>query len=109
MTIRGLHRGLAAALATAFIALHAGDAGAGVNGREHAQRDRIRAGRHDGSLTGVETRHLVRQQGRIERYEQRSRRDDGHLGPHERARLDRMLDRSSANVYRARHNGRTGE
>ncbi len=109
MRTRGLIWGLATALATAFLAAGAGDAAAGVNGREHVQRDRIRAGSHDGSLTPVERRHLVRQQGRIERYERRSRRDDGHLGPLERARLDRMLDRSSAHIYRARHNDRTAE
>jgi hypothetical protein len=94
------------ALALVGAALWSGDAGAGVNGREHHQRDRIRAGVREGSVAPGERHHLVQQQRRIERYEQRSRRDDGHLGPVERGRLDHMLDRSSRHIYRARHNGR---
>jgi hypothetical protein len=105
MQSRGMRFGWVAALALGA-ALVAGDAGAGVNGREHNQRHRIRDGVVDGSVTPGERHHLVQQQRRIERYEQRSRRDDGHLGPVERGRLDHMLDRSSRHIYRAKHNDR---
>ena len=101
----GIRIGLAAALAVAG-ALAAGDAAAGVNAREHRQRHRIHDGVSDGSLTRGERHHLAAQQRRIERYEQRSRRDDGHLGPVERGRLDHMLDRSSRHIWRAKHNAR---
>jgi hypothetical protein len=49
----------------------------------------------------------VGEQRHIERVEQRMRADDGVLGPRERLRLDNKLDRSSAQIYRARHNDRT--
>lgn len=81
----------------------AGAAQAGVDGREVNQRSRIRAGVQDGSLTRPETYRLVRQQTHIERVEQRMRSDDGRLGPRERLRLDRKLDRASAHIGVARH------
>ncbi len=104
---RKLRRGVFCFLVAAFAATSAHADPAGVNGREHFQRDRIRAGVQDGSLTRPETRHLVNQQRRTERLEQRMRRDDGVLGPRERLRLDRRLDRNSANIYRARHDGQS--
>ena len=76
---------------------------AGVDGREANQRSRIAAGAQDGSLTQPEANRLLRQQGHIERMEYRMRNDDGRLGPHERLRLDRALDRSSAHIHHARH------
>ena len=81
----------------------AGVAQAGVDGREANQRSRIRAGVQDGSLTRPEAYRLVRQQTHIERVENRMRSDDGRLGPRERLRLDRKLDRSSAHIGIARH------
>lgn len=98
---RSISFGLAAALAA--LLLSAADARAGVNGREAHQRARIRAGVADGSLTGPEARRLARNQVRTERLERRMRADDGRLGPHERARLDRRLDHSSARIWRQRH------
>jgi hypothetical protein len=102
-----LRRGIFVFLVAAFAATGAHADPAGVNGREQFQRDRIRAGVQDGSLTRPEARHLATQQRRTERLEQRMRRDDGVLGPRERARLDQRLDRSSANIYRARHDGQS--
>ena len=43
----------------------------------------------------------------VERMEQRMRSDGGGLGPRERVRLDRALDRSSAHVYHARHDAQS--
>lgn len=93
----------AAALAAALGI--ASSASAGVQGREHRQRDRIRAGVAEGSLTRGEAHRLVHQQARIERAERRFRRDDGVLGPAERLRLDRKMDRASRNIFRKKHNG----
>lgn len=85
----------------------AGAARAGVDGREANQRGRIRAGVQDGSLTRPEAYRLVRQQTHIERVENRMRSDDGRLGPRERLRLDRKLDRSSAHIGIARHDAQS--
>jgi hypothetical protein len=99
---------LTATLAAAFgcLVLGAVDAQAGANGRERLQRVRIEQGVGDGSLTRGEARRLGREQVRIERAERRFRADDGHLGPRERAQLDRRLDRASHHIHRARHNER---
>lgn len=93
------------ALGLALLAT-AAPAEAGVNGRERLQRNRIRAGVTDGSLGSREAAWLGRQQVRNERLEHRLRRDDGVLGPRERLRLDRRLDRSSGAIWRARHRDR---
>jgi len=85
----------------------ASGAEAGVNGRQHYQRDRIRAGVHDGSLTRPEAHRLARNQLYTERLERRMREDGGQLGPWERARLDHRLDRSSARIWRQRHDGQS--
>jgi hypothetical protein len=95
------------ALVLGMALLGAATARAGVDGREANQRDRIAAGVQDGSLTQPETNRLLRQQTHIERMEYRMRNDDGHLGPHERLRLDRALDRSSAHIAHARHDAQT--
>ncbi len=92
--------------AMALVLAIGGSAAAGVNDREARQRSRIRAGVEDGSLTRGEAHRLVHEQARIERTERRFRRNDGKLGPRERIRLDRKLDRSAVHLYRARHNDR---
>lgn len=106
-----MHRRLrhAIGLGVALVAFgaEAAEAGArGVNAREHHQRQRIRAGVQDGSLTRPEAHRLAHGQVRTERLERRMRADDGALGPRERARLDRRLDRSSARIHRQRHDTR---
>jgi hypothetical protein len=95
------------ALAIGMALLGAGAAHAGVDAREANQRGRIDAGVRDGSLTQPEANRLLRQQNHIDRMEYRMRSDDGHLGPHERLRLDRALDRSSAHIHHARHDAQT--
>jgi hypothetical protein len=84
-----------------------GAARADVDGRQALQRERIHQGVENGSLTRPETRHLVRQQVRVERSQRRFLRNDGQLGPRERVRLHRMQDRASRHVFRAKHNART--
>jgi hypothetical protein len=106
MRIRGLRTLGCLAFAAGLLAAAAAGA-AGVNGREAFQRERIRDGVADGSLTAGEAHRLGRQQRHIERMEQRFRADDGVLGPRERLRLDGALDRSSVRIHRTRHNGRT--
>jgi hypothetical protein len=74
-----------------------------VNRREYSQRSRIRDGIRSGELTRGEASRLINQQRRIESYERRSRLDDGRLDWRERQRLDRMLDRSSRDIYREKN------
>jgi hypothetical protein len=73
------------------------------NRRESFQRNRIREGIRSGELTRGEASRLINQQRRIESYERRSRLDDGRLDWRERQRLDRMLDRSSRDIYREKN------
>lgn len=70
--------------------------------REAYQRDQIRDGRADGSLTRQEYRHLQNGMQRIERYENFAERD-GHVSRRERATLDNMLDRQRSDIYRQTH------
>jgi hypothetical protein len=74
-----------------------------VNRREYSQRNRIREGIRSGELTRGEANRLINQQRRIEVYERRSRLDDGRLDWQERRSLDRMLDRSSRDIYRQKN------
>jgi hypothetical protein len=76
-----------------------------INRREHYQRERIRDGIRSGELTRREANRLINQQRRIESYERRSRLDDGRLDWQERRRLHQMLNRSSRNISREKHDG----
>jgi hypothetical protein len=90
---------LAAASATLVAAA---PADAQVNRRQWEQQRRIDNGAYRGDLTRREYHRLQRQQGRIDRYERRSRWDGGGLSYRERARLDRMQDRAGRNIHRQR-------
>lgn len=74
-----------------------------INQRQGHQQHRIYNGVRSGELTPRETWRLERQQGRIARYERRSRADGPGLTYRERYRLERMQDRASRNIYRQRH------
>lgn len=89
------------------IGVIAAPASAGINARQHNQWHRIGQGVRSGELTRQETARLGRQQVRIARTEARMRADGGGLGPRERARLELREDRASADIYAAKHNGRT--
>ncbi len=69
------------------------------------QELRIRQGVRAGQLTRRETYRLRQGQRHIRRMELRTR-TDGRVGPRERVRLHRALDRQDAMIQRLRHNGR---
>lgn len=71
-----------------------------INQRQDRQQHRIYRGIGSGALTPRETYRLKRQQGRIARYEARSRADGRGLNWRERYRLERMQNRASRNIYR---------
>lgn len=73
--------------------------------REWRQQERIHRGVVSGQLTPREARHLRMHQRHLRRMELRARAD-GRIGPHERFRLHRTLDRQDARIWRLKHNGR---
>ena len=103
----GNWRRLALAIVATCLVLGATSATAGINDKEKRVRHRIHTGVQDGSLTKGETKHLLREQKRIEHKEQRFRHNDGQLGPRERIELNRDIHRSQHHVRRAKNNNRT--
>src|SRR5262249_25362589 len=79
---------------------------AGINAREHRQAARIRNGVKNGELTPAEKDKLkadeaaIRAEGRVDR-----KSGDG-LNRAERKDLEQDLDKTSREIYRAKHNGR---
>ena len=78
-----------------------------VDRRHQNQQDRVANGVASGRLTPGETRRVERQQGSIDRQENRMRaRDGGHLTAANRAHLQARENRASRHIYRAKHNAR---
>jgi hypothetical protein len=75
-----------------------------IDRREHREQQRIRQGIRSGELTRREARRLEAEQGRIRGYEWYAK-SDGQVSRAERRHLDRMLDRSSRDIYRQKHDG----
>ena len=75
----------------------------GVDWRRNNQSHRIFRGVRNGSLTYRETVHLIREQVRVRRAENRAK-SDGVVSPKERVRLHRSLNRQSRKIYRSKHN-----
>lgn len=98
---------LIAALIAAAAATAALPAAAQVMGRQNEQAARIDQGVRSGRLTPRETRHLERQQVRIDRTDARMRdRHDGRLTAHDHRVLAREQNHANRSIYRAKHNGR---
>jgi len=93
---------LTSLIAIAVITLTSSAQAGNINAREAGQRNSIRSGYEDGSLTGAEAKRLRNQQLKLERKEQ-AFRADGELSRRERANLQSSLDASRANIYRQRH------
>ncbi len=77
-----------------------------IDRREAYQQQQIHRGIDSGALTPGEARYLEREQGRIDRAEDRML-SDGNLSPRERQRLNQMQNRASRDIYRLEHNNRT--
>lgn len=78
-----------------------------VNHRQDHQQSRIANGVASGRLTPGEAARVERQQGRINRTEQRMRSNNGgYLTAGQRARLQSRQNRASAHIAGAKHNGR---
>jgi len=74
-----------------------------ISHRQMKQSQRITHGIRSREVTDREFVRLNREQRRIGKYKRRAR-GDGCISHRERRRLHRMQDRSSAHIYRARHN-----
>jgi hypothetical protein len=94
-----------AVLAAAVLGAAPASQAATVNARERAQQARLRQGLRSGELTGREFVRLEAQEARIRAEELRYRHNDGHLGPRERADLQRDLNRESRRIAQQKHDG----
>lgn len=74
--------------------------------RQVNQSTRITRGVVNGRLTVAETAVLAVEQHRIANTRRRYLANDGRLGPAERARLNRMQNRSSRHIWTLKHNRR---
>jgi hypothetical protein len=79
---------------------------AGVNARERHQAARIREGRQDDQITRRELNRLRGDEAAIRAEERVYRRSGDGLNRAERRDLQRDLNRTSREIYRARHNDR---
>ncbi|MGP8106917.1 MAG: hypothetical protein ACLQLE_13640 [Desulfobaccales bacterium] len=78
----------------------------GIQAREQRQQQRIQQGIQSGQVTRGEANRLEAQQCRIQGTEDRMKAN-GNLTGRERAKLTRMQNRASRNIYRKKHNNRT--
>jgi hypothetical protein len=76
-----------------------------VDRRQDRQWSRIQNGIDSGELSRREARRLIKQQHRIDRLEDRFERD-GYYSPREKRKMERVLDRASRKIKRAKHNDR---
>jgi hypothetical protein len=91
-----------------LVTITAGIAGAQtIPQRERDQQARIAQGVRSGQLTPAETARLEREQRAIARKVRRDRVDGGGMTAQERARDQRLLNRSSRDIARLKHNDRT--
>jgi len=73
-----------------------------INQRQDYQQDRIDRGVRDGQITRSEQYRLEQGERQIDRAQARAMAD-GHVTPQERARIDRMTDRESREIYQQSH------
>jgi|SRR5581483_1035 len=78
----------------------------GVNAREHHQVVRIKDGVKDGELTRAELDKLKADEAAIRAEERVYRQSGDGLNKRERTDLERDLNKTSREIYRAKHNNR---
>ena len=86
--------------------LGAGHRNRGINAREHRQVLRIRDGREDNELTRRELDKLRADEASIRAEERVYRKSGDGLSRWERRDLQKDLNRTSREIYRAKHNNR---
>ena len=78
-----------------------------IKERQKNQQERIGEGVKSGELTKKETLELEAEQAKIQRKKRRFRRNDGKLGPKERAKLEQEQDKASKHIYNQKHDAQT--
>lgn len=73
-----------------------------IEQRQRRQQGRIAEGIESGALTPKETARLEVEEAAIQR-EKRYFKRDGKLGPKEKVKLNRDLNRASRHIYREKH------
>ena len=96
-----------AALALATGALADGPRTDQVVDRDIKQQERVENGLQTGQLTTREAGRIEQDEARIDRTEARDLKD-GKLSPEEQARINQMQNRTSAEIYRDKHDEVTG-
>ena len=79
-----------------------------IEERQKRQQERIGEGVQSGELNKRETLKLEKEQATIQRKKRRYRRNDGKLGPKEKADLTRDQNKASRHIYREKHDEQKG-
>ena len=78
-----------------------------VNARERRQKARIKDGKEDGQLTKAELDKLKADEAAVRAKEKVYRQSGDGLNKRERKDLQTDLNKTSREIHRAKHNGRT--
>lgn len=78
-----------------------------VNARERRQKARIKDGKQDGQLTKAELDKLKADEAAVRAEENVYRQSGDGLNKRERKDLQKDLNKTSREIHRAKHNGRT--
>jgi len=81
--------------------------GRGVNAREHRQAQRIHQGVKSGEITPAEKDKLKADEAGVRAEERVYRQSGDGLNARERHDLEKDLNKTSREIYRAKHNDRT--
>jgi len=76
----------------------------GINAREHRQAQRIKDGKQDGQLTKGELDKLRADEAAVRAEERVYRKSGNGLNKAERKDLEKDLNKTSREIYRAKHN-----
>lgn len=74
-----------------------------IGERQKNQHERIDEGVKSGELTKKETLKLEAEQAKIQRKKRRLKRNDGKLGPKEKAKLTHKQNKASRHIYKEKH------
>ena len=74
-----------------------------IEERQKRQQERIGEGVASGELKPKEAVKLEAEQGKIQRKKRRFRRNDGKIGPKEKAELTRDQNKASRHIYKEKH------
>ncbi len=77
----------------------------GVTKRQKNQQKRIAKGVESGELTAKETKHLEKEEAKIQ-HDKKMAKSDGTVTKQERAKLQKEENKASRDIYKKKHNKR---